>query len=117
MQKVKLYGIKNCDAVRKAGKWLQDHQVNYNFYDFREDGLTNEQINQWLEVVDLNDLVNKRSKTWKALSEVEKKRLEDSRRAIDLILAYPTLIKRPVLCASNSIQLGFSAEKYQALFS
>ncbi|MDA8962628.1 arsenate reductase [Pseudomonadales bacterium] len=119
---ITLYGISNCDSVKKAKKWLSDNAIVYVFHDFRADGLTTEQIKHWLGQVPREKLLNKRSTTWKQLPDALKKELIADNAAeslfVDTMIEYPTLIKRPVLAISNdNIQVGFSAIDYQQLLS
>lgn len=110
-----LYGIKNCDTVKKARRWLDDQQVNYAFHDFREQGLTEAQVKQWVQELGWETLVNKRSTTWKALAADVRDTL-DNDSVVAVILANPTLIKRPLLDNGNKRDVGFSDKQYQALF-
>ena len=110
-----MYGIKNCDTVKKARQWLDKHAITYHFHDFRVEGLTSDKIQQWLQTQPLEKLVNKQSTTWKQLTDDEKASLTiDS--AIALCLQHPTLIKRPVLEYDGAIHLGFKETHYQSLF-
>lgn len=113
---MKLYGIKNCDTVVKARKYLENAGCAFDFYDVRTDEgkLNDAQLNAWMDFLgdDWVKLVNKRSTTWKAMSEMQKKSLtRDS--AVGLILANPTLMKRPVLQKNDAILVGFMADQYQ----
>ncbi len=111
-----LYGIKNCDTVKKARKWLEANQVAYQFHDFREDGLDAPLVQSWLQELGAETLVNKRSTTWKQLSDAEKAQaLSD--KAPALICQQPTLIKRPVLDTGEQRHVGFKAEHYQSLLA
>lgn len=110
-----LYGIKNCDSVKKARSWLDKEGIDYRFHDVRIDGLTAEQVAAWLEQLTPEKLVNKRSTTWKQLPEAEKTRV-DRGEAIALILQHPTLIKRPLLEYGGKSYTGFTAEQYQNIF-
>ncbi len=107
-----LYGIKNCDTVKKARKWLDAHRINYEFHDFRVDGLTAEMIQYWFKTVDWESLVNKRSATWRQIDAAQKENIEEQ-SAAKLLLKNPTLIKRPVLACGSKILVGFSEESYQ----
>ena len=111
-----LYGIKNCDTVRKARKWLDAHQLAVPFHDFREDGLTSEQITLWVTTLGWETVFNKRSTSFRELTEQQKTELTE-KKAIELMLAYPTLIKRPVLVDDNRVMVGFNEAQYQAWFS
>lgn len=109
-----LYGIKNCDTVKKARQWLDKQQIDYRFHDFRSDGLSASQISHWIATIGLDTLVNKRSTTWKELDQAAKDGFNEH-TAVALIVAHPTLIKRPLLETGNSAQVGFKADSWQAL--
>ncbi|UTF60492.1 ArsC family reductase [Gilvimarinus sp. DA14] len=110
-----LYGIKNCDTVKKARRWLEDAGVNYAFHDFRSDGLSAELVQAWLETLGSAALVNKRSTTWKNLTDAQKQQAEQG-DVLNLLLEHPTLIKRPVIDTGNQVQVGFKADQYAELF-
>lgn len=110
-----LYGIKNCDTVKKARRWLEDNGIEYQFHDFRIDGLEPAQVNAWLDELGL-DLINRRSTSWKALDEATRAGLSTD-GAAELILAQPTLIKRPLLDTGKARHLGFKPAEYQHLFN
>lgn len=111
---ITLYGIKNCDTVKKARRWLEAAGQDYRFHDLRADGLSAEQVQAWLAAVG-ETLINRRSTTWKQLSEVEQARAGTD--PAGLLVANPTLIKRPVLTTANTTAVGFSAAQYQALLN
>lgn len=114
MSTVTLYGIKNCDTVKKARQWLDKNGIQYHFHDFREDGLTADQVRKWVGELGWKDLVNKRSTTWKALEPAVKDSL-DSQSVIQVILQSPTLIKRPLLDTGKYYHTGFKAADYEKL--
>lgn len=109
-----LYGIKNCDSVKKARKWLEQNQISYQFHDFRSDGLDEEHVEAWINTLGWETLVNKRSTTWKEL-DTDTKNAMDAQTAKQAILAAPTLIKRPLIEANNQTMVGFKADNYQNL--
>ena len=113
---ITLYGIKNCDTVRAARRWLEQHNIEHRFQDVRDDALNAEQLQQWLAELGCDKLVNKRSTTWKQLSEAQRQALDDT-TAVTLLLEHPTLMKRPLLDAGNERVLGFKADQYQRLFT
>ncbi|WP_341936497.1 ArsC family reductase [Marinimicrobium sp. C2-29] len=115
MGNITLYGIKNCDTVKKARRWLDDNAIAYRFHDVRTDGISRAQVEQWLDELGLA-LVNKRSTSWKALDETTRAGLT-SDKAADLVLEQPTLIKRPLLDIGESRHLGFKPADYQHLFN
>ncbi|WP_417581684.1 ArsC family reductase [Nitrincola sp.] len=111
-----LYGISNCDTVRKARKWLDAHPVDYRFHDFRKEGLTAEQISRWTDCIGMDKLLNKRGTTWRQLPEERKAGL-DIPGLKALLLEYPALIKRPLLEGDNICHVGFNETEYSALIN
>lgn len=111
---ITLYGIKNCDTVKKARRWLDDHRVDYQFHDFREDGLEAGQVRAWIDELGWEGLLNKRSTSWKALDPAAREMMDDS-AALAAILEAPTLIKRPLLDTGHERFTGFSAAGYQKI--
>ncbi len=109
-----LYGIPNCDTVRKARKFLETSQVHYQFHDFRKDGLTLEVIENWLKHQSIDTIVNKRSTAWKQLDETQKQQLMDAQQ-LELLSEIPTLIKRPVLQTDTKLLFGFNPSEYENL--
>lgn len=112
---ITLYGIPNCDSVKKAQKWLFLHHISYTFHDYRKDGLDKALLNSFLEKITWTELLNKRSSSYRQLSDLQKSSL-NRENAIDLFIEFPTLIKRPLLIHKTFYQLGFKAESYQSLF-
>lgn len=115
-----LYGISNCDTVRKAKKYLENQHADFQFHDFRKDGLTPAHIQQWLNSVSFADIVNKRSTSWRSLDEEAKNTLSSevaSDDALDILSRQPTLIKRPVLQVADKVFIGFKESDYQSLFT
>jgi Spx/MgsR family transcriptional regulator len=113
---ITLYGIKNCDTVKKAQKWLDAHAIEYTFHDFRDDGLNADQISTWLSELGWETLLNKRSTSWKALDESVRNGMSDD-SALQAILDQPTLIKRPLLDTGSERHTGFSTDKYSKIFN
>ncbi len=111
-----LYGIKNCDTVRKARKWLESEDIDYTFHDFRADGLDKKNLSAWVKSVGWEILLNKRSTSWKQLPDKDKETVDEG-KAITLMLANPTLIKRPVLTHRKKVYVGFKLAEYETLFS
>jgi len=111
-----LYGIKNCDTVKKARRWLDDRRIDYRFHDFRVDGLTPVQIQAFAEAVGRETLLNRASTSWRQLSEQQRSGL-DAGTALALMLEIPTLIKRPILSTENQTLIGFKPEQYASAFN
>lgn len=111
-----LYGIKNCDTVRKARRWLDANQIEYQFQDYRDNPISKTLILDWLQTVDEKVLLNTRSTTWRTLSEADKQYANQDALA-QLLHDHPTLIKRPVLVHATQIEVGFKDARYQEIFS
>lgn len=111
-----IHGIKNCDSVKKARRWLDNHGVDYQFRDFRQDAPSETEILEWFQQCDWQQVLNKRSTTWKQLAEEEREQLEGAEDAAKLMTSYPTLIKRPLLVHDGAITVGFGEARYQSLF-
>ncbi len=110
-----LYGIKNCDTVKKARKWLDAAGIDYRFHDFRTDGLKLEQLIAWNQAVGWETLLNRRGTTWRQLPEAVKENIDDN-NVLDLLMEHPTLIKRPVLELNEDVRIGFKETDYMELF-
>jgi arsenate reductase len=110
-----VYGIKNCDTVKKARRWLDANDVTFDFHDFRADGLDQATIESWLQKVSWEVLLNKRGTTWRKLDDPRKDQLDET-NALELMLANPTLIKRPVVTVNDDCLVGFKEADYAAYF-
>lgn len=115
-QNVTIHGLATCDTTRAARKWLDDKNIAYQFHDVREDGLSKAQVEAWVKALGWEKVLNKASTTWRELPEKEKAGV-DAKKAVALILAHPTLVKRPVLDRSGELTLGFKPDNYAKLFS
>lgn len=113
---ITLYGIPNCDTVRRARRWLQEQQVEYRFHDLRADGLEHARVAAWLAALGHEALINRRSSSWRQVPAPEREGLDDARAAA-LILAQPTLIRRPLLDCDGELHVGFSPDRYQQVFA
>lgn len=107
-----LYGIPNCDTVKKARQWLTDHNIAYHFHDFRKDGLSEQHVQRWLDALGLDTLLNRKGTTWRQLPETLRNTV-DASNAVQLLQAHPTLIKRPVLETGTQVICGFKPSIYQ----
>lgn len=110
-----IYGIPTCDSIRKARKWFDANDIGYTFIDLRETAPSRQQIANWITTVGETALVNKRSTTWKNMSDSERKEAEHG-DVITVLLANPTLIKRPVLEHQGDTAIGFNADDYASRF-
>ena len=107
-----VYGIKQCDTVRKALKWLDQHEIEHQFHDFRTDGLKAELLRGWLDSDLSGKLLNRRSTTWRQLSEAQRE--AEGEALLELLLEYPTLIKRPVFVTDQLVAIGFNTKELES---
>ena len=111
---IKLYGIRNCDKCRQAQRWLQNRAIEFSFTDIRSVALEDSLLKKWQRQPDSERLVNKQSITWRKIPPFDRDEL-DAQGARNLILNYPTVMKRPVLDLGRQIVIGFDEEEYEAL--
>jgi arsenate reductase len=112
--KTTIYGIKNCDTMKKARAWLDAHGVAYEFHDYKAAGVERALLERWAKEVGWETLLNRAGTTFRALPD-EKKEGLDEKKAVALMLAQPSMIKRPVLIAGTKMLVGFKPEQYKAL--
>jgi Spx/MgsR family transcriptional regulator len=112
---VEMYGIPNCDTIKKSRRWLEDRGVEYSFHDYKKEGVNPELLQSWCEKRGWETLLNRRGTTWRKLPDSDKEGIDES-RALALMVANPSMIKRPVLMTENDITVGFSVDVYQELF-
>ncbi|KGQ69857.1 arsenate reductase [Chelonobacter oris] len=112
---VTVYGIKNCDTVKKALQWLADNDVQANLHDYRVDGIDQAYLQRVEQLFGWQELVNKRSTTWRNLDDAIKQNL-DQQTALEVLLAQPTLIKRPIVLGGSKPLIGFNAKIYGDVF-
>ena len=113
---MKLYGIPNCTTVKKARSWLAEHGQHVAFHDFRKQGVDAAWLRDVIRQTGWQALLNIRGTTWRKLGDPEKTAVTDEASAIALMLAQPSVIKRPVLERDGKYHLGFAEDHYQALF-
>jgi arsenate reductase len=110
-----LYGIPNCDTVKKARTWLATRGHDFTFHDFKKQGLERATVATWLDQLDWEVLVNRKGMTWRNLSDEQKAAVTDKDSALELMLANPSVIKRPVLDNGGKFSVGFSADQYSRI--
>ena len=111
LRMITLYGIPNCDTVKKARAWLTERGVDFAFHDFKKQGVPADRVDGWLKAVGWETLVNRKGTTWRKLEEVERAAVVDAASAKTLVLAHASVIKRPVVQWSDgSVTVGFDAE-------
>jgi arsenate reductase len=113
MAAVTIYGIKNCDTMKKARAWLDKHAVAYDFHDYKAQGVEASQVEAWSKQVGWETLLNRSGTTFRQLADYEKTALNE-KKAVALMAAMPTMIKRPVLDLGNRIIVGFKPDTYAA---
>lgn len=114
---MKLFGIPNCDTVKKARTWLAEQQLAFDFHDFKKQGLDRETVANWLAQQDWEVLVNRKGTTWRGLPDERKAAVTDKDSALDLMLEFPSVVKRPVLLdAGHKVHVGFSDAMYRQIF-
>jgi len=111
---VTMYGIRNCDTVKKARAWLDERGLDYSFHDYKAAGIAPDRLRRWASELGWDTLLNRAGTTFRKLAPSEKESL-DEKRAVALMLAQPSMIKRPVLELGGRLIVGFKPELYQSL--
>ncbi len=106
-----IYGIKNCDTMKKARAWLDSHGVTYSFHDYKAAGIAKDKLKRWADDLGWETLLNRAGTTFRKLPDADKEGLNE-RKALALMLAQPSMIKRPVLEAGGKLLVGFKPEIY-----
>lgn len=114
-----LYGIPNCDTVKRARTWLDEHGVAYRFHDFKKEGVPEAELDQWLRAPGWEALVNRRGTTWRRLDDATRAAVVDAPSARAALLANPSLIKRPVVNwgPGSAVTAGFDAAEWKGRFT
>lgn len=111
-----LYGIASCDTVRRARAWLAANGVDVLFHDFKKAGLSSAQVERWRHAIGWESLVNRKGTTWRTLPESRRETVTDADTAQALMLAFPSVVKRPVLEIGSAVVVGFDESRYRSLF-
>ena len=117
---ITMYGIKNCDTIKKAQKWLQANDIAFQFHDYRKDGINIDMLATFATQLGWENLLNKRGTTYRNLTDEQKAQLSqqlEQNEALTLLVENPAMVKRPVLVANDKYHLGFKADQYQAFFN
>jgi len=110
---ITLYGIPNCDTVKKARTWLTDHGINYTFHDFKKQGVPEAQLDHWLKTVGWETVVNRKGTMWRGLDDATKASVVDTASARAVVLGAPSVVKRPVVVwADGTVTVGFKPELF-----
>jgi Spx/MgsR family transcriptional regulator len=112
---VTIYGIKSCDTMKKAFTWLDQHGVAYDFHDYKKSGVTTAQLTKWCGAAGWEMVLNRAGTTFRKLPEAGRQNLTQD-KAIALMIGNPSMIKRPILEAGATLEIGFKPERYAAVF-
>lgn len=115
MPKVDVFGIPNCDTVRKARKYLEAHGVDHVFHDFKKEGVDPEQLARWIAAKGVDTVLNRRGTTFRKLAEADKIDI-DAAKAVTLLQTHPSMIKRPVVEYAGGLLIGFREDEWDAAF-
>lgn len=111
-----MYGIKNCDTIKKARTWLEGHGVDYRFHDYKAEGIDKARLETWVKELGWESVINRAGMTFRKLPDAEKEGLTE-RKAIALMIAQPSMIKRPLVEAGGKLIAGFKPETYEKAFA
>jgi len=112
---VTLFGIKNCDTVKKARRYLDEHNIDYTFHDYRVDGIDEKMVAGFIKSLGWENVLNKRGTTWRKLDDATKESTDES-SVVALLCEHPAMIKRPILKQGKALTLGFSKASWDELF-
>lgn len=106
---ITVYGIPNCDTIKKARQWLESSKIDYQFHDYRKNGINRDMVAAWVAEHGFETILNRRGTTWRGLSDEEKQGITPE-RAIDLMVSHPAMIKRPIFDLGSERLVGFTAD-------
>jgi arsenate reductase len=112
----KLYGIKNCDTVKKAMKWLSDHKIEYQFHDYKKSGVDAAKLEELVKKFGWQKLINFKGTTWRQLGEEAQNKITDDKSALELMQEKPSIIKRPIIDLDGKQLIGFDVSEYEDFF-
>ena len=115
--RITLFGIPNCDSVKKARVWMHEHQVDHDFHDFKKQGVPESALDTWLDQVGWETLVNRKGTTWRQLDAAAQAAVQDRASARRQLLATPSLIKRPVVMRGQDVVVGVNPQAWQSVIS
>jgi arsenate reductase len=116
MTKTTVYGIPNCDSVKKATNWLQQNNIEFEFHDFKKNGITKQKLKEWCIDLGWETVLNKKSTTWRSLTPEEQSGVMNQQTAINCMAEKTSLIKRPVIEYKSTRIIGFDEARYQSFF-
>lgn len=113
---VTMFGIPNCDTIKKAKKWLDSQDISYQFHDYRKQGIDEQLVRRFCQELGWETVVNKRGTTYRQLSDEQKQSLNEQ-SAITLLIEMPAMVKRPIISVNNQLHIGFKPEQYAKIFT
>ncbi len=113
---IKVFGITNCDTVKKAINWLKEHGINYQFIDLKKEVPDKGHLTKWCRELGWDVVLNKKGTTWRKLSDEQKNTVHDIHTAVKIMTEQPTIIKRPVIETEKGLIIGFDNDRYQSFF-
>ena len=116
MAAITLYGIPNCDTTKKAMSWLKKNKLDFSFHDYKQEGISKQKLEAWCNKLGWETIFNKRSTTWRELSEAEQKKIVDQSSAIKIMMQHNSIIKRPVIEYKTKLIVGFNEHDLKGLF-
>ena len=109
---ITVYGIKNCDTMKKALKWLDEQGLEYHFHDYKKDGVPEAQLRRWIDALGWDTVINRRGTTWRKLDDVVKESM-NTEKSVNLAMENSSVIKRPILQSNDFILAGFKADEWE----
>lgn len=116
MAKITVYGIPNCDTIKKARKWFDNNGISYDFHDYKKAGIDKKTLKAWSKQLGWDALLNRRGTTWRKLDDSVKADIDET-RALDLMVEHTSMIKRPVIKHDDGLLLGFDEAQYKKTFT
>ena len=113
---IEVYGIPNCDTIKKARQWLDARGVDYAFHDYKKEGADPERLRKWITAAGVDTVLNRRGTTFRKLSDAEKADVDEA-KAVTLLQQHPSMIKRPVVEYPGGLLVGFKEDEWAAAFS
>lgn len=111
-----LYGIKNCNTVKKAASWLEENHISFEFHDYRKQSISQEKLQDWSRQVGIDDLINRKGTTWRKLDEAQKEKAKDENQALEIMASQTSVIRRPILEQDGKIvAIGFNEDEYNSM--
>ncbi len=112
---IKIYGIPNCDTVKKAINWLKQHNLPYELHDYKKEGVSKEKLKEWCDKLGWETVLNKKSTTWKDLDDEKKNAVKNQRTAIKVMREHSSSIKRPVIESDGELLIGYNEDQYREI--